>query len=77
MNRDSNNLSSEELSQIEQIREYWNQNPHEYQVSKSPPGTIDYFLDVESYHNRKFSYLKKLLTIIVSMEKRFWESAAA
>jgi len=61
MNNTSTNLSSEELSQIELIRDYWNKNPHEYQVSKSPPGTIDFFLDVESYHNRKFGYLKKFI----------------
>ncbi len=52
MNSDSKDLSSEELAQIEQIREYWNKNPYEYQVSKSPPGTIDYFLDVESHHDQ-------------------------
>jgi len=61
MNRDSNNLSSEELSQIELIRDYWNKNQHEYQVSKSPPGTIDYFLDLESFHTQKFGYLNKII----------------
>jgi len=61
MNRDSNNLSSEELSQIELIGDYWNKNPHEYRISKSPPGTIDYFLDVKSFHNRKDSYIKKII----------------
>ncbi|MGB2692312.1 MAG: class I SAM-dependent methyltransferase [Thermodesulfobacteriota bacterium] len=61
MNRDSNNLGSEELSKIEHIREYWNKNPFEYQVSKSPPGTIDYFRDVESYYSKKYGYLKKYI----------------
>jgi len=61
MKRASANLNSEELSQIELIREYWNKKPHEYQVSKSPPGTINYFLDVESFHNWKFSYIKKII----------------
>jgi len=61
MSRDSNNLSSEELSEIEFIRDYWNKKPHEYQVSKSPPGTIDYFLDVESYHDKKRVYLSNFI----------------
>ncbi|MCH7517559.1 MAG: class I SAM-dependent methyltransferase [Candidatus Dadabacteria bacterium] len=61
MNRDSNNLSSEELSQIELIRDYWNKNPFEYELSKSSPGTIDYFLDVESHYNQKLGYLNKII----------------
>jgi len=59
MNNTSTNLSSEELTQIELIREYWNKNPFEYKLSKSPPGTIDYFLEVESYYSKKYGYLKK------------------
>jgi len=61
MKRDSKKLSSEELTQIEQIREYWNKNQFEFQLSKSPFGTIDYFLDVESYYSKKFGYLKKYI----------------
>jgi len=61
MNNTSTNLSSEELAQIEQIRDYWNKIPFEYELSKSPPGTIDYFLDVESHHNQKYSYLKNFI----------------
>ncbi len=59
MNKDSTNSSLEELAQIEQLRYYWNKNPYEYQISKSPPGTIDYFRDVESYYNKKYGFLKK------------------
>ena len=61
MNNTSTNLSSEELTQIELIREYWNKNPFEYKLSKSPPGTIDYFLEVESYYSKKYGYLKKYI----------------
>jgi len=61
MNRDSNNLSLEELSEIELLRDYWNKNPFEYEPSKNPPGTIDYFLDVESYHDNKLSYLSNFI----------------
>jgi len=59
MNRYSDNLSSEELTQLELIREYWNKNPYEYQISRSPLGTIDYFRDLESYYSKKYGYLKK------------------
>jgi len=59
MDRSSKHLSSEELAQIELIREYWNKNPFEYQLSRSPLGTIDYFRDVESYYSKKYGYLKK------------------
>ena len=61
MQRGSENLSSEELTQIELIREYWNKKPFEYQLSKSPLGTIDYFQAVESYYSTKYSYLKKYI----------------
>lgn len=61
MNRDSTNLGSEELSKIELIRDYWNKNPFEYQLSRSPIGTIDYFRDIESYYSKKYGYLKKYI----------------
>lgn len=61
MNRNSSNLSSEELSKIELIRDYWNKNPFEYQLSRNPVGTIDYFRDVESYYSKKYGYLKKYI----------------
>lgn len=61
MSGDSDNLGSEGLAHIELIREYWNKNPFEYQISKSPVGTIDYFRDVELYYKTKYSYLKKYI----------------
>jgi len=61
MNNTSTNLSSEELAQIEQIREYWNKNPFEDELSRSPSGTIEYFRDVESYYSKKYGYLKKYI----------------
>ena len=61
MNRGPENLSSEDSAQIELTREYWNKHPFEYQLSRFPLGTIDYFLDVESYYYRKYSYLKKYI----------------
>jgi ubiquinone/menaquinone biosynthesis C-methylase UbiE len=61
MNRNSSNLSSEDLSKIELIRDYWNKNPFEYQISSSPQGTIDYFRDIESYYSKKYGYLKKYI----------------
>lgn len=61
MNRDSKDLSSQELAQIELLRDYWNNKPFEYQISKSPAGTIDYFRDVESYYSKKYGYLNKYI----------------
>ncbi len=61
MSNTSTNLSSKELTQRELIREYWNKKPFEYQLSTSPPGTIDYFRDVESYYSKKYGYLKKYI----------------
>ena len=43
------------------IREYWNELPHEYQVSKHPPGTLDYFKDIETYYGKKHGYLNKII----------------
>lgn len=42
---------------IELIRQYWNKNPHEYKVSKHPPGNIEYFNDIEHYYWKKHGYL--------------------
>jgi len=61
MNRDSVDLDPEGLTLIELVREYWNKNPYEYQLSRSPLGTIDYFLDVEAYYSKKYGYLKKYI----------------
>ncbi len=58
MNKASiSNIDSAGLTVIEHIREYWNKNPHEYQVSKHPPGTIDYFNDIKAYYEKKHGYL--------------------
>lgn len=46
---------------IEQVRHYWNENPHEYQVSAHPPGTVEYFKDIESYYEKKHGYLYELI----------------
>lgn len=61
MGRDSYNLATEDSAQMELIREYWNKNPFEFQLSKSPTGTIGYFRDVESYYSKKYGYLKKYI----------------
>ena len=48
-------------TQIDLVREYWNKKPHEFEVSKNPPGTIEFFHDIEEYHYRKLNYLKRLV----------------
>jgi ubiquinone/menaquinone biosynthesis C-methylase UbiE len=47
--------------QIDMVREYWNRKPHEFDVSKNPPGTIEFFRDIEEYHYRKLNYLKRIV----------------
>ena len=47
----------DEQTKIEMIREYWNLHPFEYELSKSPMGTVEYFKAVEEYYAKKYSYL--------------------
>ena len=54
-------MTLEEKTKIEVIREYWNQYPFEYELSKSPKGTIEYFNAVEEYYSIKYSYLQKYI----------------
>ena len=61
MGRESNDSAAQDLPQMESLCEYWNQNPFEYKISKSPSGTIDYFHDVELYYSTKYSYIKKYI----------------
>ncbi len=46
-------------TQIDLVREYWTKKPHEFEVSKDPPGTVEFFRDVEKYHYQKLNYLKR------------------
>lgn len=46
---------------IELIRNYWNEHQYEYQISKHPPGTIEYFNDIELYYEKKHGYMNEII----------------
>ena len=61
MNKPSTNLRSEEFTEIELIREYWNEHPHEYRLSKHSPGTVEYFMDIKSSYDKKYGYNREFV----------------
>jgi ubiquinone/menaquinone biosynthesis C-methylase UbiE len=47
---------------LESVRAYWNTRIHDVQVSAHPPGSDDFFRDLDAYRFDKLTYLKPIVT---------------
>jgi ubiquinone/menaquinone biosynthesis C-methylase UbiE len=54
-------LSSQEISVIELIKEYWSENLHDLEIAKSPIGTREFFKELENYRFEKNAYLLRVV----------------
>jgi len=45
----------------EAVREFWNNHIHDWKVAKSPPDTLEFFLEIEEYRFEKLHYLPKVV----------------
>ena len=43
------------------VREYWNQHIHDLEISRHPPGTREFFTDLDQYHFEKLHHLLRLV----------------
>ena len=43
------------------VREYWNSHIHDLEVSRHPPGSPEFFADLDAYHFEKLHHLLRLI----------------
>jgi SAM-dependent methyltransferase len=43
------------------VREYWNTHIHDLEISRHPPGTPEFFADLDTYHFDKLHHLLRLI----------------
>ena len=46
---------------LEEVRQYWNNHIHDWKVAESPPGTPEFFAEIEAYRFEKLHYLPRLV----------------
>ena len=49
------------MSSNDRVREYWNRHIHDLDISASPPGTREFFSDLDQYHFEKLHHLPRLI----------------
>ena len=49
------------MSDNAQIRDYWNDHIHDLEISSNPPGSREFFADLEQYHFEKLHHLPRLI----------------
>jgi SAM-dependent methyltransferase len=49
------------MSDNSQVRAYWNDHIHDLDISTHPPGTREFFADLDQYHFEKLHHLPKLV----------------
>ena len=47
--------------QLAAVREYWNEHVHDWKIARNPPGTREFFEEIEEYRFEKLHYLLKLI----------------
>jgi SAM-dependent methyltransferase len=57
------NLQSQKniVSSIEDVRAYWNTHIHDLEISRHPPGSREFFDDLDQYHFEKLHHLLRLV----------------
>lgn len=51
----------QDVELIEKVRTFWNEHIHDWAVAKSPPGTKEFFSEIEEYRFEKLHYLPRLV----------------
>jgi len=46
---------------IDAIRDYWDSNLHDHEVTVEPEGSVKFFEDLENYHYEKLEYLPRVM----------------
>jgi len=46
---------------IDDVRTYWNTHIHDLEISRHPPGSRDFFADLDAYHFEKLHHLPRLV----------------
>ena len=54
----------------EAVREFWNNHIHDWKVAKSPPDTLDFFLEIEEYRFEKLHYLPEVVNFSGYKDKK-------
>ena len=58
---------------IEEVRNYWNENIHDFKLAKHPVGTRGFFDDLAEYHFEKLNYLLKVVDSVAYRNKKVLE----
>jgi len=57
----------------EEVRNYWNENIHDFELAKHPVGTKEFFDDLAEYHFEKINYLPIIIDSPEYKEKKLLE----
>src|SRR5436189_2123003 len=49
------------MSDNAKVRDYWNDHIHDLEISSNPPGSREFFADLEQYHFEKLHHLPRLI----------------
>jgi SAM-dependent methyltransferase len=49
------------VASIDDVRAYWNTHIHDLEISRQPPGTREFFDDLDEYHFEKLHHLLRLV----------------
>ena len=49
------------MATIEDVRAYWNTHIHDLEISRHPPGSREFFDDLDRYHFEKLHHLRRLV----------------
>jgi 2-polyprenyl-3-methyl-5-hydroxy-6-metoxy-1,4-benzoquinol methylase len=55
------NTVSNELAQLEAVRQFWDHHIHDWKVARSEVGTKEFFKEIEAYRFDKLCYLPRLV----------------
>jgi ubiquinone/menaquinone biosynthesis C-methylase UbiE len=50
-----------DVATIEEVRAYWNTHIHDLEISRHPPGSREFFDDLDQYHFEKLHHLVRLV----------------
>lgn len=74
MSRDRSGEDSTEYNvQLSQIRDYWNEQIHDLEITTQPMGSVGFFQELEEYRYDKLAYLPKIVDFSAYGNKQILE----
>lgn len=64
---------SSQIGPLDLIREYWNKNLHDVEITRRPVGTKEFFEELDKYHYEKVEYLPRIIDFNAYKGKKLLE----